>query len=106
MKYGVVPVKDIKFPQTERLSGGIFLFDPIPSTTFQALDKVEGSIIGFANGVDLIGSSGSGGRGKRGRATLEPLDKAAEQRQRRMIKNRESATRSREHVWYAKEIIF
>ena len=96
MKSGAVPVEDVKFPQTERLSGGIFSFDPIPSTTFQALDKIEGSIIGFANGVDLIGSGGSGGRGKRGRAALEPLDKAAEQRQRRMIKNRESAARSRE----------
>jgi hypothetical protein len=27
---------------------------------------------------------------------MEPLDKAAQQRQRRMIKNRESAARSRE----------
>nr|XP_043618283.1 G-box-binding factor 4-like [Erigeron canadensis] len=35
------------------------------------------------------------GCGKR-RAILEPLDKAAQQRQRRMIKNRESAARSRE----------
>lgn len=96
LKSGAVPVEDVKLPQTERLSGGVFSFDPIPSTTFQALDKVEGSIIGFANGVDLIGSGGSGGRGKRGRAALEPLDKAAEQRQRRMIKNRESAARSRE----------
>ena len=96
LRTGVMPVEDVKLPQTERLSGGIFSFDPIPASTFQALDKVEGSIIGFANGVDLIGSGGSGGRGKRGRAALEPLDKAAEQRQRRMIKNRESAARSRE----------
>ncbi|CAI0396135.1 unnamed protein product [Linum tenue] len=51
------------------------------------LDKVEGSIVGFGNG----------GRGKRGRApVLEQLDKAAQQRQKRMIKNRESAARSRE----------
>ncbi|KAJ7974046.1 G-box-binding factor 4-like [Quillaja saponaria] len=39
---------------------------------------------------------GGGGRGKRGRPVLEPLDKAAQQRQKRMIKNRESAARSRE----------
>lgn len=96
VKTGAVPVEDVKLPQTERLSGGIYSFDPIPPTQFQALDKVEGSIIGFGSGVDLIGSGGSGGRGKRGRAALEPLDKAAEQRQRRMIKNRESAARSRE----------
>ncbi|KAJ1424982.1 Cupredoxin [Sesbania bispinosa] len=44
----------------------------------------------------LSGSAGGGGRGKRGRPVLEQLDKAAQQRQRRMIKNRESAARSRE----------
>uniref|UniRef100_A0A2N9I5L2 BZIP domain-containing protein n=1 Tax=Fagus sylvatica TaxID=28930 RepID=A0A2N9I5L2_FAGSY len=43
----------------------------------------------------------SGVRAKRHRSSsitnvLEPLDKAAQQRQRRMIKNRESAARSRE----------
>ncbi|KAL7117730.1 hypothetical protein ACP275_03G091600 [Erythranthe tilingii] len=35
-------------------------------------------------------------RGKRSLSLLEPTDKAAQQRQRRMIKNRESAARSRE----------
>ncbi|KAJ6412502.1 hypothetical protein OIU84_005535 [Salix udensis] len=61
------------------------------------LDKVEGSIVGFGNGVEVAGSGGGGGRGKRGRTVvMEPLDKAAQQRQRRMIKNRESAARSRE----------
>lgn len=40
-------------------------------------------------------SGGASGRGKR-RAVEEPLDKATEQKQRRMIKNRESAARSRE----------
>ena len=58
---------------------------------------VEGSIVGFGNGVEVAGSGGGGGRGKRGRTVvMEPLDKAAQQRQRRMIKNRESAARSRE----------
>ncbi|KAL5560171.1 hypothetical protein UlMin_036382 [Ulmus minor] len=90
-------VKQEKLPPpiTQRLSGGIFGFDSISPTPLQALDKVEGSIIGFGNGVDVIGG-GTGGRGKRGRAVMEPLDKAAQQRQRRMIKNRESAARSRE----------
>ncbi|XP_073292532.1 bZIP transcription factor 12-like [Primulina huaijiensis] len=51
--------------------------------------------IEFGNGVAAVG--GGGGRGKR-RATVEeaPLDKATQQKQRRMIKNRESAARSRE----------
>ncbi|XP_022990417.1 G-box-binding factor 4-like isoform X1 [Cucurbita maxima] len=96
VKTGAAPVEDVKLPQTERLSGGIFSFDSIPGSSFQAVEKVEGSIVGFGSGVDLVGSGGSVGRGKRGRAALEPLDKAAEQRQRRMIKNRESAARSRE----------
>lgn len=44
------------------------------------------------------GSIGGGGiRGKRGRVMMvEAMDKAAAQRQKRMIKNRESAARSRE----------
>ncbi|XP_027366272.1 G-box-binding factor 4-like [Abrus precatorius] len=81
-------------PLTERLSGGggVFAFDPIPTTPFQGLESVEGSVIGFGNGVEVV----EGGRGKRGRPVLEQLDKAAQQRQRRMIKNRESAARSRE----------
>ncbi|KAE8731814.1 G-box-binding factor 4 [Hibiscus syriacus] len=57
----------------DRLSGGVYTFDPMGS------------------------GGGAGGRRKRGRGVLmEPLDKAAQQRQRRMIKNRESAARSRE----------
>ncbi|KAA8537905.1 hypothetical protein F0562_027515 [Nyssa sinensis] len=75
-------------PPTERLSGGMFAFDPISPSQFPT-QSVDG-VIGFGNGVEVIG-----GRGKR-RAVLEPLDKAAQQRQRRMIKNRESAARSRE----------
>ncbi|KAM3291144.1 G-box-binding factor 4 isoform X1 [Capsicum chacoense] len=51
--------------------------------------------MGYANGV-VAAISGSG-RGKR-RSTVEelPADKATQQKQRRMIKNRESAARSRE----------
>ncbi|KAJ6930891.1 G-box-binding factor 4 isoform X1 [Populus alba x Populus x berolinensis] len=93
---------DEKMPQPERLSGGLYAFDPVPPSAFQVLDKVEGSIVGFGNGVEVelvagSGGGGGGGRGKRGRTVvMEPLDKAAQQRQRRMIKNRESAARSRE----------
>ncbi|XP_022863494.1 ABSCISIC ACID-INSENSITIVE 5-like protein 4 isoform X1 [Olea europaea var. sylvestris] len=52
----------------------------------------------FGNGMVAVGRRGGGnGRGKR-RAALEDvvLDKATQQKQRRMIKNRESAARSRE----------
>ncbi|PON83879.1 Basic-leucine zipper transcription factor [Trema orientale] len=50
---------------------------------------VEGPVVVYGNG------SGGSGRGKR-KVVEEPLDKATEQKQRRMIKNRESAARSRE----------
>ncbi|XWS15272.1 hypothetical protein CRYUN_Cryun35bG0081100 [Craigia yunnanensis] len=81
----------------DRLSGGVYAFDPVGGSAFQILDKMEGSIVGLGNGMEVIGSGGGGGRGKRGRDVwMEPLDKAAQQRQRRMIKNRESAARSRE----------
>lgn len=50
---------------------------------------VEAPMVVYGNG------SGTAGRGKR-RAVEEPLDKATQQKQRRMIKNRESAARSRE----------
>lgn len=73
---------------TERLSGGLFSFDSLPMSPFPSQSTADGAIgsgIGEVNGV----------RGKR-RAAFESLDKAAQQRQRRMIKNRESAARSRE----------
>ena len=51
-----------------------------------------GSILAFPNNNNINGSARVGKRPR----VLEPLDKAAQQRQRRMIKNRESAARSRE----------
>ncbi|KAK8624039.1 hypothetical protein V6N13_065397 [Hibiscus sabdariffa] len=93
---GAVATAEVKL-HPDRLSGGVYTFDPMESGAFQMLDKMEGSIVGLGNGMEVIGSGGGGGRGKRGRGVLmEPLDKAAQQRQRRMIKNRESAARSRE----------
>ncbi|KAI4348096.1 hypothetical protein L6164_008857 [Bauhinia variegata] len=88
---------DVKMavPSNERLSSGVFAFDYIPSSPFPSLDKVEASVIGFGNGVEGVGTGGGGGRRKRWRPVLEQLDKAAQQRQKRMIKNRESAARSR-----------
>lgn len=86
---------DVKIPP-ERLNYGFDHSAP-PHNPFQMIDKVEGSIVAFGNGFDVYGGGGGGGtRGKRARVMVEPLDKAAAQRQRRMIKNRESAARSRE----------
>lgn len=87
-KAAAVEEEDVKIiPQpltSERLSGGIFSFE----NPMHPLN-VDG-VVGFGIGADEMGN-----RGKR-RAIVEPLDKAAQQRQRRMIKNRESAARSRE----------
>ncbi|XP_042034893.1 G-box-binding factor 4-like [Salvia splendens] len=64
-----------------------------------------GRFYSFESGSGVIGGALSGGldagglgrgRGRRSLSLLEPMDKAAQQRQRRMIKNRESAARSRE----------
>ncbi|KAI9200818.1 hypothetical protein LWI28_013720 [Acer negundo] len=83
-------VKELPMAVTERLSGsGVYAF--VPALPESPVQVEGGSIMGFGNGVDRVS-----GRGKRGRVMLEPLDKAAQQRQRRMIKNRESAARSRE----------
>ncbi|KAM6554408.1 hypothetical protein CsatB_015170 [Cannabis sativa] len=59
-----------------------------PPLQFQA---VENPVVVCGNGS----GSGSSGRGKR-QAFEPPVDKATAQKQRRMIKNRESAARSRE----------
>ncbi|KAE9589104.1 hypothetical protein Lal_00000096 [Lupinus albus] len=83
-------------PLTQSLSSGasMFAYDPV----YQGGGMESLEVIGFGNGVEGGGGSGSGsgGRGKRGRSVSEQLDKAAQQRQKRMIKNRESAARSRE----------
>ncbi|CAH2038986.1 unnamed protein product [Thlaspi arvense] len=80
---------DVKIPP-ERLNdgGGYNNLDypmmPQQQQQHYPFQMIEGSI------------SGGGTRGKRGRVTMEAMDKAAAQRQKRMIKNRESAARSRE----------
>lgn len=87
---------------SQRLSsgGGLFAsFDPLVQNPnpYPSLHTAmgEGGLMGFANGGgerEMVV-----GRGKRrGGPMMETLDKAAQQRQRRMIKNRESAARSRE----------
>ncbi|XP_042021381.1 bZIP transcription factor 12-like [Salvia splendens] len=71
------------------------MVNPAPATAqFAAAGCVQNVIGGMEFGS---GSVGGGGRGKRRVAVDEvPLDKATQQKQRRMIKNRESAARSRE----------
>ncbi|KAE8655906.1 hypothetical protein F3Y22_tig00117016pilonHSYRG00515 [Hibiscus syriacus] len=44
--------------------------EPVGGGAFQILDKMEGSIVGFGNGIEVIGSGGGGGKGKRGRGVL------------------------------------
>ncbi|KAF8775214.1 hypothetical protein HU200_004614 [Digitaria exilis] len=59
----------------------------------------EGNMVmGFLGGAEAVGVAGGGGGGGRGRKRqlMDPVDRAAMQRQKRMIKNRESAARSRE----------
>ncbi|KNA20359.1 hypothetical protein SOVF_053150 [Spinacia oleracea] len=86
-------------------SGGLFDFDqslvqcsypPQP----QPMEAALGGVMVYGNGSGGVGGGMEvmgGVRGKRrGGPIMEPLDKAAQQRQRRMIKNRESAARSRE----------
>ncbi|CAA0831634.1 Basic-leucine zipper (bZIP) transcription factor family protein [Striga hermonthica] len=77
---GVLGVKE------EQLSRGVY--------AYETKSCVAGVDMGMGLGVE-VGSLGRG-KGKRSMSLLEPLDKAAQQRQRRMIKNRESAARSRE----------
>lgn len=83
----------VKVRQAERLIGGIHGFDSMNMMSPFPSRQVSGGVVvvGYGNGGEEV----IVGRGKR-RALLEPLDKAAQQRQRRMIKNRESAARSRE----------
>ncbi|XP_062207576.1 bZIP transcription factor 12-like isoform X2 [Phragmites australis] len=52
--------------------------------------------MGFLSGAEGLGGRGGGGGKGRKRRLMDPVDRAAMQRQKRMIKNRESAARSRE----------
>lgn len=68
----------------------------VPAAQFTPGGCVQNVLGGVDYGSGMTAVS-SGGRGKRRVAVEEPpLDKATQQKQRRMIKNRESAARSRE----------
>lgn len=67
-------------------AGAVASFQAVPQQHMQ-----------FGNAIGTCAGSSGGGRGKR-KVVVEdpPVDKATQQKQRRMIKNRESAARSRE----------
>ncbi|KAL3814452.1 hypothetical protein ACJIZ3_015720 [Penstemon smallii] len=81
-KAGAVAEEDVRVPAVQFGSAAVCV-------------QNGGFEMDFGNGSG--GGGGGVGRGKR-RAVVEevPLDKATQQKQRRMIKNRESAARSRE----------
>ncbi|XP_058191851.1 bZIP transcription factor 12-like isoform X2 [Rhododendron vialii] len=72
----------------------------ITASQFQAQPVGYGvDSAGFRNGIEgamVAVGGGGGGRGKRRAVEEPPVDRATQQKQRRMIKNRESAARSRE----------
>lgn len=72
----------------------------ITASQFQAQPVGYGvDLAGFRNGIEgamVAVGGGGGGRGKRRAVEEPPVDRATQQKQRRMIKNRESAARSRE----------
>ncbi|XP_010260968.1 PREDICTED: G-box-binding factor 4-like [Nelumbo nucifera] len=93
-KAGAVREEDVRIPQVAGAGQGVYSVDPLLANRFPP-QQIEGSIVGFGNGVEGAAAAVGVGRGKR-RIVEEPIDKVAQQRQRRMIKNRESAARSRE----------
>lgn len=96
-KAGAVREEDVRVP---------VVYGGPPQFQMQQMQTLEGQapITVYGNGTGSNRSATTGGvstlnvsgRGKRRVVELEPLDKATQQKQRRMIKNRESAARSRE----------
>ncbi|XP_047960842.1 ABSCISIC ACID-INSENSITIVE 5-like protein 4 isoform X1 [Salvia hispanica] len=98
-KAGAVNEEEVGVPAPPPVGGfgmeGVMV-NPAPAgAQFAPAGCVQNVIGGMEFGSGSVG--GGGGRGKRRVAVDEvPLDKATQQKQRRMIKNRESAARSRE----------
>ncbi|KAL6506596.1 hypothetical protein OROHE_022428 [Orobanche hederae] len=80
----VLATRDVLKVKEEQSSGGIYVYES------------KSDVIGSEAAVGMDVWDMGRRRGKRSLSLLEPLDKVAQQRQRRMIKNRESAARSRE----------
>ncbi|OMO79957.1 hypothetical protein CCACVL1_13276 [Corchorus capsularis] len=95
-KAGAVREEDVRGAVNQVGEGaGVYAMDPA------VINGAGGQFSAFGNNgsVDhqrLVAPAGGGGRGKRRAVEEPPLDKATQQKQRRMIKNRESAARSRE----------
>ncbi|KAK4401922.1 G-box-binding factor 4 [Sesamum angolense] len=99
-KAGAVTEEDVRLPPTGGFGVETTMLSAATATRVPVVCVQNGVASGglgvdFANGVVAVG--GGCGRGKRRPAVEEvPIDKATQQKQRRMIKNRESAARSRE----------
>ncbi|XP_026446667.1 bZIP transcription factor 12-like [Papaver somniferum] len=91
-KTGALGEEDVRIPTVVGPVTGFVVDSPYP----QGQIELGGSILGYGNGATMEGGGRVVGRGKRRAVVQEPIDKVAQQRQRRMIKNRESAARSRE----------
>ncbi|XP_073107017.1 bZIP transcription factor 12 [Elaeis guineensis] len=91
---GAVREEELRVPSGS-VQGG-FGLDSAMGGAFSQQQQLplENPVIGFGNEVHG-GGGRRGGRGRK-RPVLDPVDRAALQRQKRMIKNRESAARSRE----------
>ncbi|KAF3332005.1 G-box-binding factor 4-like protein [Carex littledalei] len=81
--------------------GGEMTLEDFLAREDEGKPRVRGlsGLVGSVSGINGDGISGNGnngtGRGRK-RQILDPVDRATVQRQKRMIKNRESAARSRE----------
>lgn len=99
-KAGAVREEDVRSGAMVPGPGGYGVDSSASVTMNGGQFALQGVEVGHAlvpfDGRVVVGGAVGGGRGKR-RAVEEPVvDKATQQRQRRMIKNRESAARSRE----------
>ncbi|KAI4296289.1 hypothetical protein L6164_036258 [Bauhinia variegata] len=100
-KAGAVPENGVRGVPNVVAGPGSFHVDPAAINGAAAqfpmpAHGMEPSVEAFGNGIDgAVVRVAAPGRGKR-RVMEEPVDKATLQKQRRMIKNRESAARSRE----------
>ncbi|CAA0822037.1 Basic-leucine zipper (bZIP) transcription factor family protein [Striga hermonthica] len=100
-KAGAVDEEDVRAPEMAALPpppAGGFVIEAAVMSPAAGVPAVQFAPVELGNGIAASRGRGSGGgRGKR-KAAVDPvaLDKATQQRQRRMIKNRESAARSRE----------
>ncbi|XP_057492927.1 bZIP transcription factor 12-like isoform X1 [Actinidia eriantha] len=108
-KAGAVSEEDVRIPAVPQPPLRFVTDSILNSAQFQANPSGPGGYgvdsVGFGGEIEggMVavvsagsGGGGGGGRGKR-KAVEEPqMDKATQQKQRRMIKNRESAARSRE----------